>query len=333
MQDGKLPSDWSYTVVITNLLRQSDLRDHWMYLMFTYGVEQPWLEWSPTTARQLCQKLERRDFRPNIPFLVETAHRLSRLASVPVDTTAGQGLQVGLVTPSWDSVPPHRDNNELDHILRRPTPAVPPPATAVNDPPPPYHPGNVGRHRAAPHPFDPPELGPTSGPSNYVLSRGVSSQTSPSFQDYDVSPLDRFPDSSTMTFNEELEERPQSPQRFDYPLEFRRQRMSNSFAVADPRDTQQMHPLQQLNYYDYHNFAQENMPRQRTSESLLRRVRSSMSLSSRRSQSSLEFDATQPVPPVPPVPTTDGRQPCRPRSLSQWSRLSRRSGQSANTAS
>lgn len=332
MQEGRLPPDWSFTVVITNLLQQSDLRNHWKNLLLcTYGGEQPLLKWSPTTARQLCQKLERRDFRPSIPFLVQTAHHLGRLASVPIDAGAGQSMQVCLFTPSRDSVPACRDSNELDHILKRPPAAIAPSTTAFNDPPSPYHPGNFERHRAAPHPFDPPELGSTPGPSNFDQSRGASSHTSPSFQEYDVSRMDQFLDFSTMTFGEWLEELPLSPRRFDYPLQPQRQRISNSPDAADARDPLQVHPRKQFNYSDFSNFAKDQAPRPRTSESLIRRVRSSVSLTSRKSQSSLEFDPAQLVPPVPPVPTTDGTLLSRPRSSSQRSRLSRRSGQSSNT--
>lgn len=308
MRNGKTQGDWSYNVVLTNLLRQDDLRNHWEHLLICTPIGTPWLDWQPSSTRQLRQKLERRDFRPGIQFLVQAALHL------------GQSEQpLELATPSRDII---RQHPNLNAALMRPAPIN-------SDPPPPYYAQSSDRRRAPAHPFDPPGEGSMQGPSGLGQLHLQPHQTF--FQDYEVSGMERFPDLPSTAFDEALL---QSSERSDFPPSYEYQAVH-----GDPHSNgvQDIHPLQQLNYYDFENFAREthprdNTPRPRGSGGLLRRVRSSVSLSSRRSQSSLEFDGERPVPPVPPVPNSNITPPGRPRSSSQRSKLSRRGDPPPNIA-
>lgn len=120
MRNGLTPSDWQYSLVIANLLHQTNLCQMWEYFLSqTYGTTQPPLQWTPSTSRQLCQKLECQDFRPGINYLVHAAHQLGRPKSVSTNSEPPSALQFGLRTPSCDSIPSYRGNEQLDNILMR----------------------------------------------------------------------------------------------------------------------------------------------------------------------------------------------------------------------
>jgi len=321
MKDNKKPSDWSYTVVIRNLLRQPDLRDPWERMMLhRYGTTQYALHWDPSSARQLCQKLECRDFRPGINFVVEAANMLGRLA---LDQSTREIMQIRLETPSCDSVPYYQDNEHLDRILMRPAPSAAASTPGVPDLSPQYYSDAFGGRQTPGNAFS--FMGIQSVPS---IPRSGQSHAEPyhsttSAQAYEQTQAQQYSPFTPATFDEELQ---QASGRMDFGNGVQRSLVGDT-AVLDGAP-QPSHILQDLNYYDYDNYAKQSTQRR----SFLRRVQSSMSLSSKKSQSSLDVDNTQAIPPVPPVPSNSTTPPARSRasSMSQRSKSTRKTGQAAN---
>lgn len=328
MKKGKAPSDWSYNVVIRNLLLQRDLRDHWEQMMLrTYGTTQHALKWKPSSARQLCQKLECRDFRPGIQTLVEDAYLIGLLASAPVHSVAGQTMQIHLDTPSCDFVPCYRDNDNLDRILMRPVRVNSTSTSVLHDHPPQYHQHIFEGHQAAGDNFDFVDVSSVPGPSGAARSRVGPYQSSASLQGYEQTQMEQYTHFSPPAFNEDL---PRAPESFDFNYGVQGQTVSNS--PRPNRDPQPSHILQELQYFDYPKFAKANTPRSWTPGALIRRARSSVPLSSKKSHSSLEADPTQATPAVPPVHANSITPPGRPCSSSgsQRSRQSRKTGRAAS---
>lgn len=325
MKEGKAPSDWSYNTVIGNLLRQRDLRDYWERMLRAYSTTQHTLNWEPGSARQLCQKLECRDFRPGIQSLVKVAYFLG---------LRGDTMQIGFETPNCDLVPPYEDNDHLDRILMRPGRPNSTSTSVIHDRPPqqPLHIFEGGQARG--NNFELMDISSVLGPSSAAQSHVGSYQSSASLQCYEQTQIDQYTRLSSPAFNADLSHPPECFD-FDFDFDFSIQSHPVDNSHGPNRDPQSGHILQEFQYYDYQNFARANTPRQWTPGALIRRARSSMSLSSKKSLSSLEADPTQtvpPVPPVPPVPVNSIMPPGRSRSssFSQRSRPSRKTGQEAN---
>ncbi|OCK73775.1 hypothetical protein K432DRAFT_430401 [Lepidopterella palustris CBS 459.81] len=117
-KDGTMPKDgmkstqWSYTTVIRNLMRQDAIRDSWKSLFSTFGEQsrngRSQLCWHPDNTRVLRQKLECGDTRPNRDDFLMTALQLGLDLPSVSGTGASDGLvplPKGFVTPSLDSVP------------------------------------------------------------------------------------------------------------------------------------------------------------------------------------------------------------------------------------
>ena len=323
MTAGVRPAQWSDSVVISNLLRQNLLRQPWENLLYQiHGTCRPLLVWKSAIARVLCQKLECQDFRPGIASLVQAAYRLGRPDFAPIYSLPGQVLQTGLETPTCDSVPEYRDNNHLDELLKRNmTDDSPLQPSDANSPYFDYLP-HIG---PSPQNFDPDLLESMTGhstPAGPIVYQPGEIQNFVGFAlpGYETEQMQSFSDFSGMDVDENRSHyfSPDSS-RFD---PFSNQH-TQSPTVHYPMDLGSTHILQTLNYFDYSRFARENTPRPRTPAGLLRRAKSSMSLSSKKSRSSFELEPNPAAPPVPPVPSAETDHSGRTRSSSQRSRLCR----------
>jgi hypothetical protein len=299
MRDGKQRADWSYNVKVQNLLRQSDLHSQWQNLLqCKYGTcDAPdWLEWRPRSARQLVQKLERRDFRPGILLLLQAALDLGY---------ADQRSQVLLSTPSVASLLIEGRMEDRDRILMRPstTPThtystaenqLPYPSTLQGDRPPstPDREGISERSN-----FENMDFRPFHNVSEIFVS--------------DPDNIESSEDWSSAIFDRGVSQQQEAGKEF-------------SSEVA-----QGLHALEQFKYYDYRGFAREQfgmvvpLPPLSSPAGGLRRVFSSASLTDRRSQSSMESEERHAdANPVPVTPAVAFPIPGRPRSCSERSRLS-----------
>src|SRR5215469_12607929 len=320
MAAGMILAQWSDSVVIANLLRQNVLRQSWENLLYQYhGALRPSLVWQPPSARVLCQKLECQDFRPGIEFLVQAAYRLGRLGSTPIDSLSGQILQTGLDTPTCDSVPAYRDNSHLDEILMRKSPdnsLLQPPIS--NLPSLDYLaamgqiPSNLGLDSFEFMTEQPTFIHPSGEMQNF---NGV---TLPS---YATEQTQSFPNFPGMGLDESQSDNP-SPNLIR--TGFVPNPVTQPPIIHGSMNVESPHILEKFNYFDFNGFVKEHSHRPQTPAGLLRRAKSSMSLSSKKSRSSPEVEPT-PVPLIPPIPPTETGQSGRPRSSSQRSRLSRKS--------
>ncbi|OCL13646.1 hypothetical protein AOQ84DRAFT_372005 [Glonium stellatum] len=131
MKDGMKRTQWRYTNVIRNLIRQDSIRDIWKSLFVYFGEQlkkdRSQLCWHPHNTRVLRQKLECGDFRPNRDdFLMITLKLGLDLPPPSISASSEQAVALpdGFVTPSLDSV---ENINKLSHeqlriILRGGTP-------------------------------------------------------------------------------------------------------------------------------------------------------------------------------------------------------------------
>ncbi|OCK92464.1 uncharacterized protein K441DRAFT_570707 [Cenococcum geophilum 1.58] len=111
MKDGMKRTQWRYTNVIRNLIRQDSIRDDWKFLFVTFREQLKkdgsQLCWHPHNTRILRQKLECSDFRPNRDDFLMTTLKLGLdlpPPSVPGSSEQAVALPDGFVTPSFDSV-------------------------------------------------------------------------------------------------------------------------------------------------------------------------------------------------------------------------------------
>lgn len=299
MAAGMTLTQWSDSVVISNLLRQNALRQSWENLLYhKHAAYRPSFIWQPPSARVLCQKLECQDFRPGIQFLVHAAYQLSQLGSTPTDSLPGQILQTGLDTPTCDSVPEFKDNNHLDEILMRKQPGHPSSQPPVSNSPSLDYLATIGQ--------SPTSLGLESFES---MTQQSTSAALPSYTTEQTQP---FPDFSGMGLDHSVADL----RHTGFP--------SNQTPIAhDPMDVEPTHILQQLNYFDFNEFTKQYPHLSPTPGNLLRRAKSSMSLASKKSRSSPKLEPTS-LPLVPPIPPTETGQSGRPRSSSQRHKLSRK---------
>ena len=272
---------WSESVVISNLLRQNVLRQSWENLLYRYhGAYRPSLVWQLPSARVLCQKLECQDFRPGIQLLVQAAYRLGRLDETPIDSLPGQILQTGLHTPTCDSVPEFRNNDHLDEVLMRIPPnncLLQPPVN--NSPSPDYlaamvqSPPNLGLER-----FEFMTAQSTSVTPNIHRSREIQNFNGVTVSGYATEQTQPFPDTPGMAVDHSFSHDP-------IPDLSRTDFLSNP-DTHDLMDAESTHILQQFNYFDFNGFAREHLQRPPTHAGLLRKAKSSMPLSSKKSRSS-----------------------------------------------
>ena len=310
MAAGMIPAQWSDSVVISNLLRQNALRPSWDYLLYRYhGASRPSLHWQPPSARVLCQKLECQDFRPGIQFLVQAAYRLGQFGSTPIDSLPGKFLQSGLDTPTCDSVPEYRNNHHLDEILMR----NPPDNSLLQSP--------ISNYLAtmirSPTNLDLNPFELMTEQSTFIHQSGemrnFNGVTLPGYATEQPQPLPNFSGMDLDGSGSDLSRSGFLPNTVAQPS-----------ITHDSMDVEPSHILQKFNYFDFPGFVKEHSHRPQTPARLLRRAKSSISLSSKKSRSSPEVEHT-PVPVVPPIPPTETGHSGRPRSSSQRSKLSRKS--------
>lgn len=100
MKANPTSAQWDYSVEVTNLLRQPELRKEWKDLLSQrHGPDKlnwPSFSWDPVRARNLHRKLQCQDFRPSIQSLLHSAYILG-LPNVII--SGGQELQFTLDTP------------------------------------------------------------------------------------------------------------------------------------------------------------------------------------------------------------------------------------------
>jgi len=127
MEGGSTPSEWSYSAVIRNLLRQPELYQLWKdhRYMCEGRDKRAWtrLSWDVDGSRTLMLKLNRRDFRPAVNTLLAWAYELGLPADPPVgqpaDPNAGTSHQIPTLKP------PNRNDVyglsmiEIDTVLKR----------------------------------------------------------------------------------------------------------------------------------------------------------------------------------------------------------------------
>lgn len=96
-------SEWNYSNMIHNLLRQDATRTAWKSLFVNLGSKEPRnkMTWTPDNTRILKQKLECSDMRPEIDVILHTA--LSLRSDRPFNDVVE--LDPDFKTPSQDSVP------------------------------------------------------------------------------------------------------------------------------------------------------------------------------------------------------------------------------------
>jgi len=304
MNDGMTIAQWNDSVVISNLLRQNVLRQSWENLLYRiHGPSRPSLVWQPPNARVLCQKLECQDFRPGIQFLVQAAYRLALFGSTPIDSLPGQYLQIGLGTPTCDSVPEFKDNDHLDRILMRNRPDT---LSPVSNPPSLDYLTDTGQRQ--------PNL--DSVPFGFMTEQSMSI----------IHPSGQMQIFNGVTLPSYTPEQTPFPDFSGFGLDQSGPGLSRTVFpdTHDQMDVESPHPLQQLNYFDWDGFVKENSQSPHTPGRLLRRAKSSMSLSSKKLRPSPEVDPVS-LPLVPPMPPTETDQSGRPRPSSQRSRLIRKS--------
>jgi len=249
MRNGLTPSDWQYSLVIANLLNQTNLRQMWEYFLSqTYGTAQPRLEWKPSTSRQLCQKLECQDFRPGINYLLHAAHQLGRPKSESTNPASPPDLQVCLRTPSCDSVPSYRDNEQLDDILMRPD-KIP---SSDNRYPPSVCSTLVDREEPRDENSASQAMPVTPGFDPEDAISDVTSASFPNYTQESIHPFLQFtgihlgenscPDSSRPTF---------------HPNTFAHSTTVNTSSSTQP---EALHILQQFYYFDYDRFVRDHTP-------------------------------------------------------------------------
>ena len=274
MRNGLTPSDWQYSLVIANLLHQTDLHKIWEYFLFqTYGTAQPLLEWTPSTSRQLCQKLECQDFRPCINYLVHAAHQLGQPKSVSTNPASPPALQICLRTPSCDSIPSYRDNEQLDDILMRPV-KINLSLRLSNNHYPPSPCSTV---------VDPEELRNENSTSqisqampitrSFDLEDEVSFSTiaSASFPNHTQEPTHPFPQFTAIHHDESFctSLKPDPSRSTFYP-----NTADHSSTANISTQPEALHILQQFNYFDYDRFVREHTPCPLNPISLARRSKS-----------------------------------------------------------
>ena len=254
MRNGLNPSHWQYSLVIANLLRQTSVREVWEHFLFqAYSTEQPPLEWTPSTSRKLCQKLECKDFRPGINYLVQAAHYLGRPRSESTNSIPPPALQFCLRTPSCDSVPLYRDHEQLDEILMR--------SVGINLPLQPSANRSPLSTCSTIVDLDEPNVG-FQGPQSMPITRRfdpegeISTVNSSPFSDYTQDPIYPFPhfagtylDESFSTILDPL------PPTFDPNIV-----THSSITNTSTQPQQPLHILQQLNYFDYDRFVRAHTP-------------------------------------------------------------------------
>ncbi|KAF2189357.1 hypothetical protein K469DRAFT_63884 [Zopfia rhizophila CBS 207.26] len=125
-KEGMTRSEWKYSNVIHNLLRQDATRNGWKELFSALETKQPryQITWRPENTRILKQKLECRDMRPDIDVILHTA--LSLREGRPFNDVVE--LDPSLRTPSQDSIPDFDtlSQDQLNQILKgNPTKPVP----------------------------------------------------------------------------------------------------------------------------------------------------------------------------------------------------------------
>jgi hypothetical protein len=121
------PSQWKYTNMIRNLLRQPDVKDAYKRVMSKcHGDDKvfwPKMKWDAASSEELKRRLEYRDFRSGVKNLARMACQLG--APISADTTIKITLEPAddspIDTPSPDS-PTLVDPNYLHHIDKFPQP-------------------------------------------------------------------------------------------------------------------------------------------------------------------------------------------------------------------
>lgn len=151
-KEGKKRSEWKYSNIIHNLLRQGSTQNAWKGLFSDLQSKQPryQITWKQENTRVLKQKLECSDMRPNIDIILHTA--LSLREGRPFNDVVE--LDPSFRTPSQDSVPDFDKltEDELNHILRG-NPTNPLPDTRLNIlKAPTSHPSNKMATSMEPHP-------------------------------------------------------------------------------------------------------------------------------------------------------------------------------------
>ncbi|ORY18420.1 hypothetical protein BCR34DRAFT_610397 [Clohesyomyces aquaticus] len=108
-------SDWKYSNVIHNLLRQDATRSAWKSLFAGYQLDKPrhQITWAPENSRVLKQKLECSDMRPSVDVVLHIA--LSLREGRPFNDVVE--LDPAFKTPSQDSVPT-LTAAELSNVLK-----------------------------------------------------------------------------------------------------------------------------------------------------------------------------------------------------------------------
>ncbi|KAF2188465.1 hypothetical protein K469DRAFT_627030 [Zopfia rhizophila CBS 207.26] len=120
MKKGMRFSQWKYSNVIRNLIRQEATRDAWEKLFSSLddGIRKGRSQicWNPDNTRVLRQKLECCDLRPSLDEVLLTA--LCLRSDLPLDPALST-LPAGFVTPSEDSIPNfhHLSSEQRIHIL------------------------------------------------------------------------------------------------------------------------------------------------------------------------------------------------------------------------
>jgi hypothetical protein len=131
-------TQWDGTTIMRNLLRQPMLHHAWKQLLqIRHGADKsrwPTMLWdvvkSPQTQRQkltriLQLKLERRDFRPGIFQILESAYELGHPDLATAAPDALQHLIRVLKTPSREQIPENAPAKVLDKIMMRFPMAIP----------------------------------------------------------------------------------------------------------------------------------------------------------------------------------------------------------------
>ncbi|XTI85884.1 hypothetical protein V2W45_1232108 [Cenococcum geophilum] len=106
-KENKTPSDWCYSNVIRNLLRQRNIQEISKRVLEQFcqqkKIDRSRLSWLPSNTKELRQSLECGIFYPNVEVFVQKAMKLSSLGALKSPNQA-IALSNRLTTPSQDSV-------------------------------------------------------------------------------------------------------------------------------------------------------------------------------------------------------------------------------------
>lgn len=106
-KESKTPSDWCYSNVIRNLLRQQNIQEISKRVLDQFcqqkKIDRSRLSWSPSNTKELRQSLECSIFYPNSEVFVRKAMKLSSLGSLKSPNQA-IALSNRFIIPSQDSV-------------------------------------------------------------------------------------------------------------------------------------------------------------------------------------------------------------------------------------